>query len=111
MELFKSIREHFAIVGISSFHAHQKHLLNAKNVTVTIILGLTFIVKSMYLVHLAETFFEFTAGFYVVSAIVAVTLGFEVFIWKMPSVFQLIDKFEEAINGSKSISKHHQFNG
>lgn len=111
MRLFISIRKHFAVIGISSFHAHQKHLLNAKNLTATIILCLTFIVKGMYLVLMAKEFEELTAGFYVVSALVAITLCFEIFIWKMPSVFQLIESLEIAINGSKLVKKLNGSNG
>lgn len=103
MKLFKSIQKHFAVVGISSRHANQKHLLNAKNVTATIIFGLTFTVKAMYLVHGAEQFEEYIAALFVVTALVSITVCFAIFIWKMPNVFQLIDTFEKTVNESKSI--------
>lgn len=103
MKLFKSIQSHFAVVGISLHHANQKYLLNTKNMTVTVTFGLTFIAKGMYLVHVAEKFEEFTASVFVVLALVAITSSFEIFIWKMSNVFQLIDILEKMVNESKSM--------
>lgn len=98
MKFFKSIKQHFAIVGINSFQSIQKRRFNSRNVFV-ISINLTQAI--LYVFYEATSFREYVMSVFVFSTLIVVNIAFPAFIWKMPKVFELMNNFEKTINKSK----------
>lgn len=101
MKLFALNQYYFAFLGIDSYHANQKSLLNERSVTVLSSLCFSLILRTMYLIYEAQSPLEYTESLYVVSTLIAIISAFSIVLWEMPKLFEFINDFESSINQSE----------
>lgn len=81
--------------GVSAEQSIQKSLFNRKNIAALPVLSLSTISCSIYLLHEANTFAEYTYGVAAFSSMLVATAIFGIFIWKMKSLFYCLSLCEK----------------
>lgn len=97
MELFKTFRTNFAIVGIISdaFHSRKISLTFLMNWSTSIFCW-------MFLICEAKTFIEYTTAIYIASALTVVAICFTIVIFHIRNIFGFIEKCEKIIENGKN---------
>lgn len=101
MKIFETIRNYFAIVGITSQQSIQSHPFNRRNSLCLFVFGMGISLTFAYQFRRIESFQEFTDCFYEISTISVCGIGFASFIWEMVELFEFIDRLDDFVNKSK----------
>lgn len=101
MKLFKIIRHHFSFVGIYPVQNQQKSHFNLMNLFVLILYVQLFISSLTFFLLKAKTINEYVYTLYVCISCLSAFGVFLTTILKKKQIYQLIDKYEEAIERSK----------
>lgn len=101
MEVFESLRKHFATCGIAvSQKSPRRHPFNVKNSTVFILLCLYVSLIAVF-VNDANTFDERTDILYKVVSISTCGILYEIIVLKMLKLFAFIDSLADTVDSSE----------
>lgn len=101
MKIFKSIRYHFKILGITVNQTRERSSINMKHLFVFFILVVSIVSQIICIKSLAETFEEYTDSIYGMFTLTMTGIEFGIHIWKMERIFKFIENFERLIESSE----------
>ena len=101
VKLFQSAQIYFIALGICPTKPNQKYAFNMTSFFVLFPMLLIFISTTTFFFLKAETIQEYSDTFYVSSTEFSFIVCFLVNIWKMTTILQLIEKYEEFVRKSK----------
>lgn len=101
MEIFQSIQNNFAILGIGRNQLTRKHNTNVKNVLSLFLHTFFTIANFLYLARMANNLREYADGIFTTSAVLVCGASMLIIVWTMPNWFELIDNLEKIINSSE----------
>lgn len=99
MELFKTFRTNFALVGIVS---NANPFESAKIKSSFLMNWLFSILSWTFLVCEANTFIEYTTAIYIASALTVVAISFTIVIFHIQNIFEFIGKCEKVVQTGKN---------
>lgn len=103
MEIFQSIKQKFAILGIDRNQLTENSNINVKNV-LSLFLHTFFTIENLfYLARVANNVREYADGIFATSAALVCAACMLIIVWTMPKWFKLIDNLEEIINCSEHL--------
>ena len=94
----------FAILGISSAQSIQKYPFNTKIIHAFLLIGLTTFLHVMHIICVARNLKERMESATTTSGSLIISICFITVIFKMRTVFECINSFEEVIAMSESKS-------
>lgn len=103
MKLFQAIQKNLEIIGISSIVSGQT-FYNRKVLLYLLLCGSLIVMNCIFLVHVAETFKEYTDSIYITSVSIALFVSVSFVIRRMANLFEFLDSLEKIINDSEYIS-------
>lgn len=99
MELFKTLRTSFALVGISS----NANPLESRRIKSSFLMNWSFSFSGwMFLVLEARTFIEYTSAIYIASALTVVAISFTIVIFHIQNIFEFIEECEKIVQTGKN---------
>lgn len=107
MELFKTFRTKFALVGISS----NANPLESRRIKTSFFMNWSFSISSwMFLIFEARTFIEYTSAIYIASALTVVAISFTIVIFHIQKIFEFIEKCEKIVQTGKQVKSINKLN-
>lgn len=94
MHLFQTIQKIFVFVGISSYQSMQVNPFDRKLLLTIFSYSLTIISFDVYLIHVANTFWEYNDNIYINSASTLAVICYIFVVFKMKIIFQIISDCE-----------------
>lgn len=98
MEIFRGIKSYFAMAGINLNQKTCVHLLNLRNITVSIGFSVAGIMCAKFQFYEASTFDEYANSFYLMSTGGLTVFCFMVLMWKRTKLFEFIKSIEHLID-------------
>lgn len=109
IKIFRTVREHYAIVGISptTLNPSQRFPFNNK-----VLLGFssfvcTTVSQFVYILHVARSFMEYMECVCSLSGTIIIFDCFMAIVFRKTTLFETIDDIEELIDFSKSLRSCH----
>lgn len=109
MDVFVSIENHFASVGLTASQSLQANRFNVKNACILLIFLLNIILCVAYIFHGANNFNECIDSLFGCFTLIDAAIAFVHFIWQMPKLFRFIDEMETTFNQRKCLELNLQF--
>lgn len=102
MNIFRTIRKQFAIVGISntSNQSTQK-MAFIKRIACSFILFFTIVAQFLYILYVANGFMEYMEAICTFSASIIIFVSFMALAFKRTLLFESIDKIEKLVDSIK----------
>lgn len=101
MNHFELVQKKFAIIGYSLHYSTQRYHLNARNMTMIVLMVANTLATGVYIFYGAKSFDEFLENIYLTTTL-AVDLAMCVInIVLMPKIFKLIENLTLTVNKSE----------
>lgn len=100
MKVFQSAKENLAWLGIISSQSNQKYPINVTNISVLLLFNLNLFANYMFLFIEAESFVDYTTGFYTTISSIVTCFDFIILIWVATKLFKFMEYFEDVIQNS-----------
>lgn len=101
MKIFQSIQQYFTILGITEKQTRERSSLSLKHLTILLLMFSCVVTNAVCIVHVAETFEEYTLCIYGFFTFGMTVLEFAIHIWKLKPIFKFIGNFEQLIESSE----------
>lgn len=103
MDVFVTIENHFASVGLTASQSLQANRFNVKNMVVLLIFGTNIILSVAYIFYGANAFNEYIDTIFGCLTLIDAAIAFLHFICEMPMLFRFIVDMKNTIKQRKSI--------
>lgn len=104
MELFHLLQKYLAISGVEPFQKERSTIVYLKRLLVFIVSTISFMSSLIFIAIGANAIAEYADAFYICETVLTyTTFPFVIFLWKMDSIFKLIEDFEHLIEQRKKI--------
>lgn len=97
MKIFETVLTNFVILGISSDQSIRKHPFNTKILMIFVVLGLTTFLHVMHVIYVASSIKERMESITATSGSLIISICFFTIVFKMRTVFDCINSFEDII--------------
>lgn len=101
MKILQLIQKGLAMFGLKSHDAIQSYSINIDSVMSFLVFGMCIISNTVYLVRMANSFFEYVESLYLTFAASISFVIFAFFTWKMKELFELFNNMEINIQNSE----------
>ena len=101
MKIFEIVRRNYEILGITSAQSLQKYRLNIRINMALLLIGFITFLHTMQIIFVASTLTERMESATTTSGSVIISICFITIIFKMRTLFECIDFFEDMIAKSK----------
>lgn len=101
LKLFQLTQIYFQNLGIYPKKPNQKYSFNVISFFILLSMLVIIISTAAFFFLKAETIDEYSDTFYVSSSVTAYVIFFLINIWKMSTILQLIEMYEEFVRKSK----------
>lgn len=103
LRFFQSNRKYYQRVGIYLTKQHQNYLFNTTNIQILLALLQLSISSAIFLIFEAQTTYEISSSFYVVSATLSPAIYYIINIHQRENISKLMEGCEKLIERSKSV--------
>lgn len=103
MKIFESVRNNYAILGVTTAQSAQKHVFNAKIEMALVLIGVFTFFHVMHIFFVASNIKERMESATTTSGSVIISMCIITIIFKMRTVFECINGFEDLIAMSECV--------
>lgn len=105
MKIFKLVRRHYAILGItsSSNQSDETFTINTRILGGFSVFGYVIVSHILYIIYVTSGFMEYVNSINSTSATIVTSIGFAAIVFRRTKLFESIDNIEQLIDASKTI--------